>query len=86
VSDEKAPWRSVHSPVGFSQLFFGVREQPGCEVITLVNQRVREFERVAPGVRAQPPWLLSDPESNRFGTKTRAAMAESSQTLGNPGV
>ena len=34
-------------------------------------------------MRAQPPWLLPDPESNRFGTKTRASRSESSQTREN---
>ena len=60
----------------------------GCESNRVVNEqrlltRVREFERVTPGVRAQPPWLLSDPESNRFGTKSRAARSKSSQTPEN---
>ena len=54
------------------------------EGTTLVNERIREFERVAPGVRAQPPWLLPDTESNRFGTESRASRRGSPHTLGKP--
>lgn len=37
------------------------------------------FPRLSLGVRAQPPWLLSDPECKPFGTKTRAAIEPKSQ-------
>jgi hypothetical protein len=42
--------------------------------------------RLLPGCEANPHGRLRDPESKFLETKTRAAIAESSQTPGNQGI
>jgi hypothetical protein len=52
--------------------------------VALVNQRGREFERVAGGVRGQPPWLLPKERQSLLELESPGERRESSQTPGKP--
>lgn len=76
-------WAVSHKPeFEESRSFEGPPESnPAVNLSGSVNQRAREFERVALGRREQPPGLLSEPEIGGSEPRAPAAGPLRSQTL-----